>query len=229
MKRSDITEEPSWFGTLKEYDKESITDEHGTLFLSDGVNVDLPIGATVEYWGKGFGYTIRGAAVDGHVLYYRTATEQKAKDEADKQIREDKKRAEFEHNRSKLDADYNSLPETFKARIDRFRNGNPDFRWEYESYEMMCCTEALKIAKYCSINRIADDEEPTAAENILAYRNLPYEDQEKAGISDGHSGNSLGMAIRLAYLWVTDPGFVEFEHGALTMLVGCEDYGCTHD
>lgn len=38
----------------------------------------------------------------------------------------------------------------------------------------------------------------------------------------------FGFAVRLAYWYVTDPGAVVAEHGALTPLVGCGDYGCPH-
>lgn len=54
---------------------------------------------------------------------------------------------EFIQNKGRLDAEYEALPDIFKARIDRFRENNPDFRKEYETYEMFCCTEAVKIAE----------------------------------------------------------------------------------
>lgn len=141
-------------------------------------------------------------------------------------------RDRFEADRARLDADYAALPETFQQRIDKFRRTNPDFRWRYEAYEMMVCRDAIKIARYCSVNRLArpeDGHEPTAEENITAFRSLPWEQQQLAGIDDGHSGNSFSMACRLAHWWVTDPGLVVADHGALVPLVGCDEYGCPHE
>ena len=56
-------------------------------------------------------------------------------------------------------------------------------------------------------------------------------DFQKAFIPDlneGHSGNSFGMSCRLAYNYLQDEEMVFFEHGALTPLVGCAEYGCAH-
>jgi hypothetical protein len=53
----------------------------------------------------------------------------------------------FLRQRDDLDAQYEALPVVFKARIDRRRANNPDFREEFESYELFCCTEAVKLAE----------------------------------------------------------------------------------
>lgn len=57
------------------------------------------------------------------------------------------RRESFERAKDKLDADYEALPQVFKDRIDRFRHNNESFREEFESYEMFCCTEAVKLAE----------------------------------------------------------------------------------
>lgn len=231
MERTAITEAPCWTDQLATFNGTSITDESGWSLGCDASEVDLFPGAKVEYWGKGLGYPVRGLAVAGHVFWYRTPEEEEAHQQRQRQEADEERRAEFESNRERHDRNYESLPDTFKARIDRFRNGNPDFRWEYEQYEVGVCLDAVKLASWCSVNRVAtefDGDEPTAADNVLAFEKLSWDDQKAAGIDGGHSGNSFAFVVRLAYLWVTDPGLVEFEHGALTPLVGCEDYGCTH-
>lgn len=232
MNRYDIAESPGWTGTLARCDESTITDIEGWSLGIPADSPELIDGSLIEYWGKGLGFVVRGLAVGGHVLWYRTESEQEAHDTVERERRDTESRADFERDLAKHDASYNALPETFRARVDRFRSANPDFRWQFEPYEVMCCTDALKIASWCSINRVAtqfEGDEPTAAENVLAFQKLRYEQQKAAGIDEGHSGNSFGFACRLAYLWVTDPGLVEFEHGALTPLVGCDNYGCTHD
>lgn len=39
----------------------------------------------------------------------------------------------------------------------------------------------------------------------------------------------IGLALRLAYWYLTKRENVVREHGALVPLVGCEAYGCTHE
>lgn len=195
------------------------------------VGVEPKVGDVLTTFGQ-IGYSFHGQALNGKVAWYLTPAEEEAERLAAMAARDQKKLDDFERNRAAMDADYDALPETFRERIDKFRRSNPAFRWEFEPYEMMCCKDAIKIASYCSVNRIAGEfegDEPTAAENVVAFQKLPYEEQKKAGIDEGHSGNSFGFAVRLAYLWVTDPGLVVAEHGALTPLVGCEEYGCPHE
>jgi hypothetical protein len=195
------------------------------------VGVEPKVGDTLTTFGT-IGFPFHGQALNGELLWYLTPEEEEAKRQADIADAARKKREQFEQERPKLDAAYDALPDTFKERIDKFRRTNPDFRWQFESYEMGCCTDALKVASWCSVNRVGEPDgghEPTAAENIVVFQKLPWEEQKKSGVGDGHSGNSFGFVVRLAYLWVTDPGAVVLEHGALTPLVGCDDYGCPHD
>lgn len=194
------------------------------------VGIEPVVGDTIRVYGR-FGGTFHGQALNGRVLWYQTPEEQDAAHKAMVARSKQEKIDRFKANEAKQDKEYESLPPTFKERIDKFRRTNPAFRWEYEPYEMMCCLDALKIARYCSINRIATEyegDEPTATDNVVAFGKLSWEEQKASGVSDGHSGNSFGFAVRLAYLWVTDPGLVVAEHGALTPLVGCDEYGCPH-
>lgn len=197
--------------------------------------IEPKIGDTLTTFGQ-LGYRFHGHAINGEVLWYLTRAEEEAERQEDilkmnkkkrSKFESDKARLDFESDKARLDKDYASLPTTFQERIDKFRNTNPDWRWEYESYEMSCCVDAIKIAEYCINPQVAEGE--TVADRIKSYLRLPWEEQKKAGIFDGHSGNSFGMAWRLAYQWVTDPGLVVLEHGALVPLVGCMSYGCPHD
>lgn len=83
---------------------------------------------------------------------------------------------------------------------------------------MFTCLEAVKIAKACK-----------TADGIAKFKKMGWEAQKKmANISDGHSGNTFGCACYLATLYIQSPEYVEKMHGALTPLVGCEAYGCSH-
>ena len=231
MTREDITEQPARVGRVSRFGEGSVTDDAGWTLGCNTDGLDFPEGALIEQWGKGVGYSVRGLAIDGHVFWYRTEAEDQAHSDALIAASDQRKQDDFERDRTKHDAIYDALPEPFRERIDKFRRTNPDFRWQFEPYEAMCCTDAVKIARYCSVHRVAteaDGDEPTAAENVQAFAKLPYEEQKKADIDPGHSGNSFGVAVHLAYLCVTDPGLVLAAHGALTPLVGCKDYGCPH-
>lgn len=195
------------------------------------VGVEPKVGDQLRTYGQ-FGYSFHGQALNGQVLWYLTPEQEEAERQERNRKADQDKRERFEADRERLDAAYETLPETFRDRIDKFRRTNPDWRWQYESYESMCCVDAVKIAAYCSTAELVEYDPETegtnAAQQCQAYAKLPYEEQKKAGIDGGHSGNSFGFAVRLAYLWLTDPGLVVAEHGALTPLVGCETYGCPH-
>ena len=184
--------------------------------LSKDYGVKPEAGQTVRLYGKGAGSMIRGVAVDGEVAYYRTPGEQdawrgKKAREYDIEMREN-----FKKEKDKLDAQYEALPEVFQRRIDRFRDGNSDFRWRYEAYEMACCTEAVNIAE-----TLGPDPE-----NVKAFSEMPFEEKHARvpDLSEGHSGNSLGFAIALAYYYLKEPDRVPKMAGALAPLVGSEEY-----
>jgi hypothetical protein len=192
---------------------------NGSLCLSvskvDGVNPQP--GNKVRYYGGGT--FVRGVFVEGQKVYYKTAAEQKAEDAASSARRDKEKREAFERDRPLIDARVSALPEVFQQRLHRFRDGNPDFRWKFEGYELFTCEQAVVFATAC----------PTL-EKLEAFRNMSYQDQLKTvpGMSDGHSGNTFGCAIRLAYWYIIKPENVALEHGAMVPLVGCVEYGCTH-
>lgn len=184
-----------------------------------------------------FGHRIHGVDINSQQVYYLTHSEREAKHEALLANSQADRRQRFEQDRDKLDAAYHSLPAIFQRRIDKFRRTNPDFRWEFESYEMMCCEDAVRIARY-----LMTTDDPEAPPVPLApaadrwqvrfewFKALSFDEQVwNAGISDSHSGNSFGTALRLAWWYAVQPSMVELEHGALVPLVGCSRYGCPHD
>lgn len=174
------------------------------------------VGDILTLWGKGFGYRVRGLRVNDSVFYYRTP-EQEEKHclkELEKSKRD--KIKSFNKNKNELDKKFEALPDCFKERIQNFRNKNADFRVEYESYELFCCEEAVKIA-----NQLKTEDA------IRNWKQLPYDKQKMiVPIDDGHSGNTFGCAVMLAILYVTSPEYIIKAHGALAPLVGCEAYGC---
>ena len=87
------------------------------------------------------GSTVRGVTLNGKKLYYKTDKQLSDEHEEWRRKYQQQKEDNFKKDRQRLDKVYNSLPDFFKKRIDRFRANNPDFRVDYESYEMFCITE----------------------------------------------------------------------------------------
>lgn len=165
------------------------------------------------------GSLIRGVTLRGELLYYKTDEELEAdRLEGARKHREEREK-EFKRNRKKLNEQYDALPPEFQRRVSWFRAHNADFRIEYEPYELSVCTDAVLIATTLKTEA-----------KIKRFSKASYKKQQELvpGMFDGHSGNSFGMAVRLAHLYVQNPLWVIAEHGALTPLVGCVDYGCVH-
>jgi len=104
----------------------------------------------------------------------------------------------------------------FRQRIKKFTLTKPD--WEHAPYEVFCCREAVKIAKTLK-----------TAEKVREFKDLDVDEQYKTvKLAKGHSGNTFGMSVVLAYDYLSNPDAVILEHGALTVLIGCPEYGCPH-
>lgn len=186
-----------------------------------GVPATSPIeprpGMVAKFYGRGFGYTVRGLVLDKVVVFYRTEEEEEERLRDEAARLEQKRRDAFERDRADLDARFEKLPEIFRRRIERFRNNNPDFRWKFERYELFCCEQAVVIATALK-----------TASRIRDFHRLDWAQQKLLvpGLDEGHSGNTFGCAVRLATLFVERPEDVVRLHGALAPLVGSKEYGC---
>ena len=63
---------------------------------------------------------------------------------------------------------------------------------------------------------------------VDAFHAMTWEQQKAAvpDLADGHSGNTFGMACRLAHHYLTDERYVFADHAAVAPLTGCEEAGC---
>lgn len=177
-------------------------------------------GDSLRIWGRGIGFAVRGIAINGTIVRYETAQEWDDRQTREQSQRDMDRLAEAEAKRETNDARIAALPEVFQRRIQRFRKGHPDFWWQHQPYELFVCEQAVLIA---AAMKHPDD--------VPAFAKLDWQQQKMIvpGLDDGHSGNTFGAACRLAYWYLTQPENVVREHGALAVLVGCADYGCTHD
>ena len=176
------------------------------------------VGDIARVYAK-WGSTIRGVDLRGEPLFYKTQAELDAEHAEWVADHKERKRKRFKKDRRKLDRQFASLPDVFQRRISWFRAWNPDFRVDNESYEMMVCLDAVKIAQACG----TEAKVRQFLEGSWAKQHELVPDLE-----EGHSGNSFGAAVNLARLYLHDPILVMAEHGALTPLVGCEEFGCAH-
>jgi hypothetical protein len=205
-------------------------------------HIKIKVGDTARFYGKGFGMPVRGLDINGVQCFYRTERQEEEKHQRWVKNYEAKKRAEFEKNKAALDESYNNLPEIFQKRIDKFRTNNPEFRWEFESYEMFCCEQAVLIATTIGKNlvdkAVTEGLSLQEAKKVIAGRvpkalkefsDMPWEKEKEMvpGLSDGHSGNTFDCAVALAGLYMSEsPENVEKLPGALAPLVGSEKYRC---
>lgn len=189
------------------------------------------VGDTVWQWPRnGIGRPVRGLAINGTVLYYETEAEYDERTDREHAEADAKRKAEFEATgHIPLDQQYESLPPSFKARLDRFRAGNADFRWKFEAYELACCVDAVKIAEHFgNLDAVKSWHGLVNPWNNGIGHEEYMRVSKEIGMSDGHSGNSEAVAVRLAMEFLTDPWLPAHSHGAMVALVGCDDYGCTH-
>lgn len=215
--------------------EESIIDavrEHsdGYELTHDGWTLSCPkveglpaprVGETMRCYGKGIGYTVRGIVVGGRVYRYQTEAEEIERHAAWCREQEAKRERELFANLAETDRRIAALPPLFQERIAKFqRDGGPEFRRDYEGYELFCCEQAVAIVDALH-----------TSEAIRSFHAAPWDEQKRlvSGLSDGHSGNTFGAACMLALAYVERPEYVAKLHGALTPLVGCEAYGCKHD
>lgn len=188
---------------------------------STGVVTDAMVpeaGDILDLWYVNGPFTaIRGRAINGEVIEYQTKEDFLEQMQRQQQEKNEKQQREYTDSKKELDSRIQKLPVEFQQRIHGFRERNENFGWKYETYELFCCEEALKIA-----NHFNDPDK------IRWWYRLPYQQQqaEFTGLSDEHSGNTFGASVTLAVLFLEEPELLPKMHGALCPLVGCEDYGC---
>lgn len=181
--------------------------------------VPVEVGMKARFYGRGIGYAVRGITVNGLTLFYRTEEEEQQRHREWCDEENQKKQAELDATREDRDRRWSALPQVFQDRFKRFDEGNPLFRRDFESYELFVCEQAFAMALAMP-----------STELLREFNDASFDRQREmfSAMADGHSGNTFGCAVRLANWYLHHPEVVAKEHGALTPLVGCKAYGCTH-
>lgn len=159
------------------------------------------------------GSKVRGLDLNGQRVFYKTD------DDLDREHKEmvaklqKEKEERFKKEKTKLDKQYDKLPQCFKKRIDNFRKNNPKFRVDYENYELFCCSEAVLIAKTLKTpQKIKEFRESNNRWNLVPKLNK------------GHSGNTMVVSTGMAYWYLQQPEAIIKIAGALSPLVGSREY-----
>ena len=194
----------------------TISTNHSTcFFLESKWGVKPKAKDNIILYTQGFSL-IRGLDINGVNVFYKSdqQLDQEHQEFVDRMNKEKEER--FKKEKNALDARFNALPEFFKDRIRRFRTNNPNFRVEFESYEMFCIEEAINIANVLKTK-----------EEVQRFAKADWKEQKKMvpSVSDDHSGNTFGAACQLAYLYLDNPENVVICHGSLSTLVGSEAFG----
>lgn len=214
MRLTEVTENDHGFSLLA---------SHSGFGLSREYGVTPEVGDAVTLYTHR-GSMIRGLDLNGTPVFYKTHAELDEDHRHYVEAENRRRDEELEAQRDEREADFSALPEVFQRRIKWFRAHNPRFRQDFEPYEMSACLDAVRLAEWA-----ASEADP--GEAIREFQQATCESQREMVPQlayDRHSDNSFGFAVRLAHHYVTEPENVYQEHGAMTPLVGCLDYGCVH-
>lgn len=208
--------------------------ESGWTFFGFRVpeHMDPPLpGDNYRTYGQ-FGQPVIGGDLRGKPCWFESKVDRDAKADANLAKQKARRKAQYEAEKDNLQAQYDALPETLRKRIDRFVANCPEDWWvEYGGYEIFALGVATKIA--AAATSVPSDD---PVDLIAYFAALPYEDQlallPDAGL-DQMSGNQFNYSVQIAGALVDDEHrigadfMLEWGHGAMTPLTGCESYGCT--
>lgn len=191
------------------------------------------VGEIVRLVG-GFGFAIRGIEIGGRCYRYLTEEQEEARRQAEIAKARAERVAKAKAEREERDRKIAALPAPFQARIKRFQQTTEDWIFDHEDYELFVCEEAAKIIAAATSLKTA--RATSVREARLFYKgwfsafsdaSCDAQRQLVPSLSDQHSGNTLGQAARLAFVYLTEQAdYIPKMHGALCPLVGCKDAGC---
>lgn len=183
-------------------EKVEISDGEATVTFDGGWCTVIPtdrvdVGDTLTLFGPRFGER-RGVAVNGRIIEYADRNAQRIR--FDREQREDERRRKrsYEERKPLLDARIQALPQVLREQIEERLDEKPEFAWDHMGldYCLFAFEQGAEFAKALK-----------TAKAVKEFRDLPYDEQRKRvpAMDDGHSGNTFGMAVSVAYSLVTAP------------------------
>ena len=209
----------------------AVTGESGWTFggfqVPDGV-APPEVGDPYTLYGS-FGRPIYGGDLRGVPCWFKTEAEREAEHQAHVAAIDARNREAYDAASDRLAVDLVALDPALQRRVARFVANCPQDWWvEFGLYEMAGLHAASAIAAAAKTNRPADPESW-----LTMFRDLGWKDQvelvpEAAGAD---SGNLFGYACQVASMLCLPDGeyrdlVLEWGHGAMVMLTGCDAYGC---
>lgn len=184
--------------------------------------IEVKVGDTLRIYSSG-GSEFHGIDINGVEMFWHTPWERLAERVRWLAQHDREQRERFVKEKARLDTTYEGLSQPMKARIDRFRAEEPDFRIKSEAYEIFACSQADVFAARAKEAADAGEgqhevdawfgdgsferEHPGQAERpaseltppvrwLLWWSKLPYERQKELmpGMDDGHSRNTFGSS-----------------------------------
>jgi hypothetical protein len=199
----------------------------GSLFVQNERQLPAPsVGDVLRLYGRvNLGGCVRGMVDlskggEPVAYYYKTKNEEAVVKEERSRSLAAEKRKQWGDALPETQRRVVALPPEFQKRIMFFME-NPDWGWEFGLYELFCCEQALLISNHCQ------EGGGSVEERIAEFTKDTEKQKEILGAGyEQHSGNTFGMACRLAAIYLVYPHMLSRAHGALCLLVGCEAYGC---
>jgi hypothetical protein len=190
IKETDMQFEETDIEKVKEYeDQWELTTGMGSILSSKVEGFTPEEGHICKFYGKGFGYAVRGIEINGVVHSYLTEDQQAQKHKDWCEQRKIEQLESYEKNKGQYEEDYNSLPPLLKKRMAYLYEKNPDDRFDWEGYELFIMTQATML--YNVLKTKEKVEEFKAAEFDTQKEMVPE-------LDDGHSGNTFGSSCYYA-------------------------------
>ena len=183
----------------------------GLSFRKDQSAVEPEVGQTFEHCG-GTGYPVQGVKLGGQLAFFKT--KQDLADDRQKMLADMAlaRKAEYEVSKDVWRKEMDALPASLKARMERFvaeAGGFEPFFLDGGSYELFCCTEAVKFAEY--FKRLFEEQKLETPEErwpaVVAFTKLEHDEKRRlVPFSREHSGNTWHGSVRLGYAVVAGVG-----------------------
>lgn len=194
----------------------------GTYWLRPEFAKDLvpKVGDPATVWTENFSLC-RGLEIAGRLLFYTTREEAEKQKLAAIAENDSRHQAELDRDREDRDRRRAALPDVLQQRLNRYEAANPNWRRDYEGYELFTVEQAASLA--------AVEKKGDLHKWYERFRGLSDAKMKELWpeLSDAHSGNTFGYATQIAY-WMNRgwDDYVIGGHGAFVPLVGCAKYGC---
>ncbi len=155
----DIEFQTQVLSKVEEYpDGWVVTGDCGCLIIPKYSDVPK-VGDQITYYGKGFGYPVRGVVINGIEVYYNTSEEYERQREQEIADSKRNRRLEYADAKDGNTARINALPGPLQKRLFQFRKRSDDFGPEFEGYELAIAEMSTQVALACERHAAGQSEQ----------------------------------------------------------------------